>query len=99
MSVLLAYKLVWAQIRFFERAQRAPSSESWPCSAKLITHDVTQNTFSSRMMQNSSVQLCAEFLPHTAHQCLVQIQRWDVWLILMFLLGQLPSSFVVEQRC
>lgn len=99
MSVLLAYKLVWAQIHFFERAQGAPSSENWPCSAKLITHDAAQNIFSSRVMQNPSVQFCAEFLPHGARQWLVHKQHWHVWLILMFLLGQLPSSFVVEQPC
>lgn len=78
MSVLLAYKLVWAQIRFFERAQSSRSSESWPCSAKVNTHDVTQNIISSRMMQNPSVEFCAEFLPHGGCQCLVHIQHCDV---------------------
>lgn len=59
MSVLLAYKIVWAQICFFERAQGTPSSETSfaPCTAKLNTHDVTQNIFSSKVVQNSSV-LC-----------------------------------------
>lgn len=76
MSVLLGYKFVWAG--FFERVQGASSAESGPCSMKMNTHDVTQNIFSTRTMQNSSVQFCAEFFPHSACQCLVHIQHWDV---------------------
>lgn len=94
MSMLLAYKLVWAQIVFSKEPmlplhlKAGPVEQNW-------THMALHKT-SSRAGWCKTLQFSAEFLPCGARQGLVYIQHWDV---LMFLLGQLPSSFVVEQPC
>lgn len=97
MSVLLAYKIVWAQICFFERAQGNPSSEGIFCTLYCKTEHTW--CYTKHLLKQDGAKLFSSVLNsfHGACQCLVHIQHWDVWVILMFVLGQLPSSFVVEQ--